>query len=305
MNIYSYGHFQSILLIAEANFSFSVSLAKNGYPHSLICTTRDSEDQAERKYADAKKNINKLKRLGSRVMFNVDATNLESMFFDEQFNCILYNFPHSGWDDFHTYSGKVSESDERLIIRHQNLVKEFAKSAFRHLKGGGELHIRHKKSYPFVRWNIKENVCSAGYICDKRVPFNSKEYKEYIVKYGSGYNADKSFPIHDAATFIFTKPKNLHCKGTQLNAPNPMFLAIEKHLVSIVKKEGFKARIRPNIAVEVSAEKALEGYHHFHDDPASIFQVTIPPNLSVFRNSRNSWRITSNRIPAEYLKLHQ
>lgn len=87
-----------VLLIGEANFSFSLSLAQTYCEaNHITATCYESQEEAKRKYGTdlIATNASKLLELKCRrVLFQIDACKLEEHFADEQFARIIFMFPH-------------------------------------------------------------------------------------------------------------------------------------------------------------------------------------------------------------------
>lgn len=82
-----------------------------------------------------------------------------------------------------------------------------------------------------------------------------------------------------------------------------VYLCVEKYLVEAVKRNGFTARVRPNIAVESSVEAARCGYSVHHRQPCAVFKILPSSQLQTFCNPRGSLRVNSNFIPSHCLQL--
>lgn len=73
----------SILIVGEANFSFTLSLLlppRSHPPSQILATAYDSEQECFSKYPDARDNVDKIRRIAGRddvVLFGVDAGQLE------------------------------------------------------------------------------------------------------------------------------------------------------------------------------------------------------------------------------------
>ncbi len=93
----------TILLIGEANFSFSLSLIQpphNHPAHQILATSFDSREICLEKYPDAEKILERLKRAGVKVGFGVDATDLKRSWRivgkGRRWSRVIFNFPHVG-----------------------------------------------------------------------------------------------------------------------------------------------------------------------------------------------------------------
>ena len=73
----------TILIVGEANFSFTLSLLlppRSHPPYQILATAYDSEEECFSKYPDARENVEKIRRIADRddiVVFGVDAGQLE------------------------------------------------------------------------------------------------------------------------------------------------------------------------------------------------------------------------------------
>jgi hypothetical protein len=91
----------TILLLGEANFSFSTSLLLPPHelpPHQILATSYDTERECYLKYPDAEGNVTKLREAGVKVEFKVDAGNLEKCkaVGKGRWSRVIFNFPHAG-----------------------------------------------------------------------------------------------------------------------------------------------------------------------------------------------------------------
>lgn len=91
----------TLLLLGEANFSFSLSVVtSHKFPPSRILTTSyDPEPICYRKYPDGEGNVAELRRRGVRVEFGVDAGDLarcKSVGKGGGWSRVVFNFPHAG-----------------------------------------------------------------------------------------------------------------------------------------------------------------------------------------------------------------
>lgn len=88
-----------ILVVGDGDFSFSKGLVGHigGTGDNLVLTSFDSANELTKKYPQAKANVDFVRKSGAVVRHGVDATKLEEAFPGELFDCIVFNFPHSGW----------------------------------------------------------------------------------------------------------------------------------------------------------------------------------------------------------------
>jgi 25S rRNA (uracil2634-N3)-methyltransferase len=94
-----------ILLIGEGNFSFARALVVDPPPElahlpakNVTATAYDTEKECYAKYPDAEAIVDTLREMGMKVLFEVDATKLESVptLKGRTWNRIVWNFPHAG-----------------------------------------------------------------------------------------------------------------------------------------------------------------------------------------------------------------
>mmetsp|Transcript_16628 Transcript_16628/g.21577 ORF Transcript_16628/g.21577 Transcript_16628/m.21577 type:complete len:240 (-) Transcript_16628:101-820(-) len=140
---YSQLEHAKVLLLGEGNFSFAAGLARKHKTDKLNCsnilaTSFDSEKEVYQKYKEAKIFINTFKSLGGKVMYNVDARDIQASLPGQQscFDCIIFNFPHNGTK----YTGKKSVQ-QKWNNEHRLLISQFLLSAKPLLKNGGEIHL--------------------------------------------------------------------------------------------------------------------------------------------------------------------
>ncbi|KAH1192802.1 Uncharacterized protein GmHk_19G053953 [Glycine max] len=106
-----------ILLVGEGDFSFSLCLARAfGTAKNMVATSLDSRASLRNKYGSALGNLTELEALGCTIVHRVDV---------------------------HT-------------MLHKDLVSGFLYNAKYMLNKGGEIHITHKTTHPFSKWNIKK-----------------------------------------------------------------------------------------------------------------------------------------------------
>ncbi len=92
----------TILLVGEGNFSYSLSLLlpPHSHPaHLVLATAYDDEFTCYEKYPDAKEIVEKIQGLGARVAWGVDAGRLgkcKAVGKGKRWSKIVFNFPHAG-----------------------------------------------------------------------------------------------------------------------------------------------------------------------------------------------------------------
>ncbi|KAJ9560926.1 hypothetical protein OSB04_006086 [Centaurea solstitialis] len=196
----SYSNNKRILLVGEADFSFSLSLATSfESAENMVPTTIDSYDDAIVKHNKAQGNIELLKQLGAQVFHGVDATKMAANLSlpRRMYDRIIFNFPHAG------YCGEY-EAHPDMIMSHQRLVRGFLDNAIKMLHPyTGEIHLRHRTQYPFNKWEIIKIAYQCGLVLIDSRDFNIGDYPGYQNKRGAGSKPDKPFPLESSKTFKF------------------------------------------------------------------------------------------------------
>ncbi|XP_059444816.1 uncharacterized protein At4g26485-like isoform X1 [Corylus avellana] len=229
-----YSNSHKILLVGEGNFSFAVCLAKAfDTAENMIATSVDSKgiiilsqhsfiyicfcppynvglvsnwdlfdmyakEVWKNAYSNAKANLKELKKRTCTVLYHVDAHSmyrhprLRSKLFDR----IVFNFPHAGFIG--------SESEKRQIELHRTLVRGFLSNANHMLTENGEVHITHKTTHPFSKWEIVELAEEIGLRLVEKVPFERWFYPGYMNKRGSGAKINRTFRVGECSTFKFS-----------------------------------------------------------------------------------------------------
>ncbi|KAJ6293285.1 hypothetical protein OIU78_025304 [Salix suchowensis] len=180
-----YSSNQKILLVGDGDFSFAVCLAEAfGSATNVVATSLYSEELEER---------------GCTVMHEVNARTMNSdpRLTQKSFDRIVYNFPHAAL--------KRSEANIRQIESHRRLVRSFFRSASDMLEENGEVHVTHKTTDPYSRWEIEKLAEEAGLFLVEKVRFRKSDYPGYENKRGSGPRADEYFPAGNCCTFKFGK----------------------------------------------------------------------------------------------------
>ncbi|KAL9323576.1 hypothetical protein ACSQ67_008433 [Phaseolus vulgaris] len=189
-----------ILLVGEGDFSFSLCLARAfGTAKNMVATSLDSRASLRKKYGSALRNLMELEGLGCVILYKVDVHKmLEHPFLQHRhFDRIIFNFPHAGF----TYS----ESDDCQIQLHKRLVSGFLNNAKFMVNKGGEIHITHKTTHPFSKWNIKGLAKRKSLVLVEEQEFYRDHYPGYTNKRGDGRNCDKTFPIGECSTVMFMR----------------------------------------------------------------------------------------------------
>ncbi|KAM0927107.1 hypothetical protein ACQ4PT_003209 [Festuca glaucescens] len=193
-----YSSAQSILIVGDGDFSFSLALATAfGSGENLVATSLDSYGALTSKYGKAESNVTELKRLGATVLHGVDAKTMKHHPHLEmrQFDRIVFNFPHAG------FTGR--EVHLHVIMAHKQLVHGFFANARHLLRPYGETHLSHKTGFPYDAWDIAQLAYESSLIMVQKVDFSKKDYPGYNQKRGDGARCDQPFALGPCCTFMF------------------------------------------------------------------------------------------------------
>ncbi|KAI3847228.1 hypothetical protein MKX03_000973 [Papaver bracteatum] len=168
----------------------------------MVATSLDLYDVVTKNYPDAISNLVSLRKLGATIMHGVDATKMKKIPALERwkFDRIIYNFPHAG---FH---GK--ETDVRMIEMHKDLVLGFFRNASQMLRPSGKIHINHKTTEPYDKWDLKGLAKKHDLSLVGCVEFREEDYPGYNNKKGFGPKCNEPFHLGECSTFKF---KFFHC----------------------------------------------------------------------------------------------
>lgn len=207
VGIYKNNGIKFILTVGDGDFSFSLSLSnailKPSSDRMVIVTSYESENTVISTYTSSPSTIEQLKNLGAIVLFNVDATCLNSSTDLEKYkskvDIVIWNFPCLRMEN-----GADGQVDE--IETNKELLRKFFLNIQEYLSQSdsfeAEVHITHKTIEPFCWWGIQDIaiLCGLEYQCC--MVFDKYLYPGYTNRKALD---KKSFPLHDAVTYIFTK----------------------------------------------------------------------------------------------------
>lgn len=199
--IQHYSSFQKILLVGEGDFSFSACLARQfGSAVNMVATSLDPREIVYAKHWSCATHLQELKRLGCRVLHEVDVKemNRHPTLINMEFDVIVFNFPHAG------HFPGLCERNVKLIKMHREILKAFFKSASDMLSSGGEVHVTHRDDYPYNIWKVEKLANGAGLYLKEKVEFQKKDYPGYHNKRGGAIHSNKTFPLKDCYTFKFS-----------------------------------------------------------------------------------------------------
>ncbi|KAJ3360398.1 hypothetical protein GGF32_008458 [Allomyces javanicus] len=193
----------TILLVGEGNFSFSLGLASVlGTGENIVATAFDSEEVVKQKYPDAEGIIDDLvESFNATVMYDVDATALDkaAALKGRTFSKIVFNFPHVGLG--------IKDQD-RNIRANQALILKFLQSSMALSTLKTEIVLTTKTGGPYDLWDVKRLAKSAGLVSKMSFPFHPDPYPGYehrrTLGHEEGVSADANAEIKNAKTFVLT-----------------------------------------------------------------------------------------------------
>jgi len=136
------------------------------------------------------------KSKGVCILHEVDATNLSKSkeLIEGKDDRIIWNFPCV--DTAQGQDGQNQQMEE-----NKELLRNFFLSSKSYLSLVGEVHILHKTKTAFTQWDIGVQAMTNGFFCVGKVIFDREIYPGYIPKKAQ---ENKSFPVWDSVTFIYT-----------------------------------------------------------------------------------------------------
>ncbi|KAM0908675.1 hypothetical protein ACQ4PT_015300 [Festuca glaucescens] len=193
-----YSSEQSILVVGDGDFSFSLALATAfGSGKNIVATSLDSYEDLGRKYTKAQSNVLELKRMGAIVLHGINVKMMKVHFYldTRRFHRVVFNFPHAGF--------KGKEYEMHMVILHRELVKGFFGNARELLQPDGEIHISHKAGFPYDAWDIKQLALESSLTMIDKVSFWKQDYPGYNQKRGDGAKSNHRFRLGPCYTFKF------------------------------------------------------------------------------------------------------
>jgi 25S rRNA (uracil2634-N3)-methyltransferase len=198
-----YSAAQRILTVGDGDFSFSRSLARlRRAPGSLLlATSHESAATVQAIYPTSAGALSDLRRLRVDVAHGVDATDLHSSpevdrYRRNGFDRIVWNFPCI------SAARRADDGQVAEITMNQRLLSSFFISAQDYLSEGGEIHVTHKTIEPFSWWGLVRLAEDSGLRHVASVAFDRCMYQGYVNR---KVLDKKSFPAHDAETYIFMR----------------------------------------------------------------------------------------------------
>lgn len=99
---YPFDETDTILLVGEGDFTYTLSILSpphNHPAHRVLATAYDSEEECYSKHPAAEEAVTKIRALGARVEFKLDAGAIErckAVGKAKSWSRIVFNFPHAG-----------------------------------------------------------------------------------------------------------------------------------------------------------------------------------------------------------------
>ena len=201
----------NVLTVGDGDLSFSLAIARllakegNGLNgQRLIATSYESRETLERVYPNFRETAEELESYGAHVEYEVDATrlsdnlSLSNMQEIPRFHRIVWNFPC-------TAISQGQDGQNAAMEDNKELIRRFVRDARHLLDENGEIHMSHKTKPPYNQWKLEE-VAIEKCKDDPAVEYQGRVVldKFTFVPYTPRKALDrKSFPCHDACTFIF------------------------------------------------------------------------------------------------------
>jgi len=205
-----------ILLVGEANFSFTLSLLK--YCDSKYITTSCYEDKetALKKYGleCVSKNLIELSKhlADTQILYEIDATRLIEYFPHKRFIKVIFMFPHIGGK---SNIRKNRELIYRFMISSQQVLNfnnpDLKNSSAVYVilangQGGTSFEQEPKKRNNKDSWTVNEIAQKCGLILTECVPLCEEKFQSYV---STGFRSqNKSFRTKSGLVHKFEKVVN-------------------------------------------------------------------------------------------------
>lgn len=198
----------SVLTVGDGDLSFSLAIARilstgERGAERLVATSYESRATLERVYPSFPDTLAELDEFVAQVAYQVDATQiretLPTSIAHRQFHRIVWNFPCTAVN-----LGQDGQND--VMEENKELVRRFIRCASQLLHSNGEIHMLHKTKPPYNQWKLESvavESCKGMMYCG-RVVLDRFALTPYTPRKALDR---KSFPCHDACTFIFKRSK--------------------------------------------------------------------------------------------------
>lgn len=193
---FQYTSEDNILILGEMDFSLAVDIAHKIGGRNITATAYYAYNNTiiDQQTLDneTKTNISDLKRMQTRVLFNVDATQVQLQLDLHSFDKILFAFPRNS---------ECPNSERHNIAFMKNVFKQVSN----YMKNEGQfhllLHINRSGHSPFEAWKLKENA--KEWKCVFEQIFSMEEIRNMFVLYQFCDGNGKKWMPHKIGLYIF------------------------------------------------------------------------------------------------------
>jgi len=162
----------ALLIVGDGNLTFSAQIAKAREQGDapLVCTVLDNKELIKKKYGAIAKGALKILQNAEnvQVLYNIDATDLAQGLPEPLnspcFDCVAFNFPHTG-------SQRVHEN--------RGMLTSFFASARQVLRPGGRIDVTMNEGEPYKSWGLEELASEEKLALVQRRPFFFADYPGY------------------------------------------------------------------------------------------------------------------------------
>jgi 25S rRNA (uracil2634-N3)-methyltransferase len=195
----------TVLTVGDGDLSYSVALTRIGC--TVVATCFESKKTLQDVYGGSTIDSNIVEiqsATGGMVEFGVNALELSKTLpashTNVKFDRIIWNFPCAA-----VAQGQDGQNQEMEL--NKQLIRMFAANAVPMLNRNGQIHINHKTKPPFNQWNIEQEVLAGGNEQQQLVYLGRIVLDRALLPPYTPRKAldRKSFPHHDACTYIFSK----------------------------------------------------------------------------------------------------
>ena len=187
-----------ILTVGDGDFSYSTALARHfRTAQGLTATSYESKATLQKVYRTETLQLywDELKEAGASIRFQVDATRLPEDLQDVLWGVVVWNFPC-------TAVPAGQDGQNQAMEDNKALVTQFCRNIQAH-----EIHLTHKTKPPYDQWglvNLVQSVTSphGSWTYVGRIVLDRAMWQPYVPRKALD---QKSFPCHDACTYVFQR----------------------------------------------------------------------------------------------------